>query len=719
MLMYISCRIYARRWNNLKYFNDGFFFHKRDVYRHIKKSVATAAAIVLCFQGVSAVPGLSALMEICGITDRVKLGAETVYAEQVIAKGQIPAGDTNVRIRTESNTNCDIITKKNGGFTFDILQVVKTSDTYDWYKIGFNHEGSYTTGYIFGEYVQVLNDYNYEENTDFEAYLNKQGFPESYKAGLRQIHAQYPKWNFVARKISVDWNTFINNENVNGRSLVSGSSISSWKSIDAGCYDWETDTYVAKDSGNWVQASKELVEYCADPRNYLNTTNIFAFESLAYDSNTHNESGVNNVISGSFMANSSHDLSYNNQVYNYASALIVAANQSGVSPYHLATRILQEQGINGTGNSISGNVSGLTGLYNYYNIGAYKSGNLSAVEVGLKYAALEDSTTLRPWNTRMRALIGGAIFVGKAYINIGQNTIYYEKFDVFSGSYYHQYMTNIQAAFSESAKAATAYTEEFKRDNAITFYIPVFNNMPSAACSKPTGDGNPNNYLAGLSVNGISLTPSFNMYNSEYGAVVASSVSSVTVAATAVSDKASVSGTGTYNLKYGTNVINIKVTAQNGKVRNYTVNIARPNSQGGGDANMNTEYAVDSENGIISGIASGISPSEITGKIAVTNGCYVRITDMNGNTKSDICATGDLVNIYNSSNVKVSSYTVSVEGDVNGDGSVDILDIVKIKNDMLGKGELSGAYKRAADIDNNGTLDIIDIVKTKNMILND
>ena len=186
------------------------------------------------------------------------LGAETVYAEPVIAKGQIPAGYTNVRIRTESNTNCNIITEKNGGFTFDILQVVKTSDTYDWYKIGFNHEGSYTTGYIFGEYVQVLNDYNYEENTDFEAYLNKQGFPESYKAGLRQIHAQYPKWNFVARKISVDWNTFINNENVNGRSLVSGSSISSWKSIDAGCYDWETDTYVAKDSGNWVQASKEL-----------------------------------------------------------------------------------------------------------------------------------------------------------------------------------------------------------------------------------------------------------------------------------------------------------------------------------------------------------------------------------------------------------------------------------------------------------------------------
>lgn len=53
----------------MKYFNDGFFFHKRDVYRHIKKSIAAVAATVLCFQGASAVPGLSGLMGISGITD--------------------------------------------------------------------------------------------------------------------------------------------------------------------------------------------------------------------------------------------------------------------------------------------------------------------------------------------------------------------------------------------------------------------------------------------------------------------------------------------------------------------------------------------------------------------------------------------------------------------------------------------------------------------------
>jgi beta-N-acetylglucosaminidase len=303
------------------------------------------------------------------------------------------------------------------------------------------------------------------------------------------------------------------------------------------------------DSGNWVQASRELIEYCADPRNYLNSTNIFAFESLAYDSSTHTESGVSNIISGTFMANSSHDLTYNGASYNYASALILAAKNSGVSPYHLATRILQEQGTLGSGGSISGTESGFENLYNYYNIGAYAGGGLTAVQNGLKYAAASNAATLRPWSTRMTALLGGALFIGNGYISIGQNTIYFEKFDVQSGNYYHQYMSNIYAALSESVTASKAYSESFKQNTALTFYIPVYNNMPSSACAQPTGDGNPNNLLADISVGGSTLTPTFNKYTYEYSVIVGSGVSSITVGAEAISASASVSGTGSYNLR--------------------------------------------------------------------------------------------------------------------------------------------------------------------------
>mgnify|MGYP000913571900 FL=1 len=97
------------------------------------------------------------------------------------------------------------------------------------------------------------------------------------------------------------------------------------------------------------------------------------FESLAYDSSLQNESGVEQIISGTFMENSDHDLNFEGNDYTYASGLMLAGRQSGVSPYHLATRILQEQGNTGYGSCISGNVAGYRGYYNYYNQYLYKA----------------------------------------------------------------------------------------------------------------------------------------------------------------------------------------------------------------------------------------------------------------------------------------------------------------------------------------------------------
>lgn len=690
----------------MRYIHDYLSQKNRKINRCIRKTAAvlSAAALVAMplqsWQAVSIMP-------------------ETAYADQVVAKGEIRIGDTNVNIRKEPNTTSEKIGRYNGGFQFDIIDTVNTSETYKWYKIGFTEGGEYKQGYIYGEFVTELKNYTYEENTDFETYMTNQGFPESYKASLRILHAQYPKWNFVAKKINVSWDEFIDNENVSGRSLVYGTAISSWKSTEEGCYDWEKDEYVAKDSGNWVQASRELVEYCADPRNYLNTSNIFAFESLSYDAAAHTSEGVKNVLANTFMANNTeHELNYENKGYNYETALVLAAQKSGVSPYHLATRILQEQGTNGLGNSISGKVSGYEGLYNYYNIGAYLGGGLTAVQNGLKYAASTDSATLRPWNTRMTALIGGAVFIGKGYISIGQNTLYYEKFDVLSGGYYHQYMTNICAAMSESVTASKAYTESFKQNTALTFFIPVYNDMPSTACKKPAGDGNPNNMLASLSVNGNTLTPSFDKYTTDYSVIVGSGVTSVTVKAEAMSGLAVVEGTGTYNLKYGVNQIKINVKAKNGNIKTYTIDVARGNSQSGGDGTIYSNvYAVDTENGLMSGVVVGTSAADAVKNITIKNGGKVVITNAAGIERSGDIATGDVITVYSSAGAKLSSYNIVVKGDIDGDGKVDILDIVRIKNQMLGNTKLDGAYLSAADMDNNGSVDLMDIVKAKSLLL--
>ena len=106
----------------------------------------------------------------------------------------------------------------------------------------------------------------------------------------------------------------------------------------------------------------------------------------------------------------------------WAEAIYQAGQTAGVNPYVLASMILVEQGSNGTGGCISGTVKGYEGYYNFFNIGAYKSGSMSAVERGVWYAS-QSGTYERPWNTRYKSILGGAIFYSQQYVQKNKNTI--------------------------------------------------------------------------------------------------------------------------------------------------------------------------------------------------------------------------------------------------------------------------------------------------------
>ena len=218
----------------MRYIHNYLVQKNTRIKKIVRKTVAAVSVAVLAFTSALAVQLPVAKTEV-------------VYADQTIGKGEIKSGVTGVRIRESANTSSNILKSNvNGGFQFDILGTVNTSETYKWYKIRYTENGTQKVGYVYGEFVTELNNYVYENNTDFESYLTKQGFPESYKAGLRQLHAQYPKWNFVAKKINVSWKDFIDDENVIGRSLIYGSAVSSWKSIEPGCYDLNTETYTPR-----------------------------------------------------------------------------------------------------------------------------------------------------------------------------------------------------------------------------------------------------------------------------------------------------------------------------------------------------------------------------------------------------------------------------------------------------------------------------------------
>lgn len=651
-------------------------------------------------------------------------------AEESIGQGHVNYDVTDLRIRT-SPVSGSVITKVDGGFKFDIYEEVDTSSGL-WYGIGFYLNGDYYRGYVTSEYVTVDKRNDYKPDADFEEYLDSQGFPDSYKDGLRQLHAQYPNWVFVADHNGKDWSDVLENQNVIGRSLTYGSAKSSWKSVADGCYDWESGQYTQLDSGGWVQASSALVEYALDPRNFLNADNIFMFENLSFDSSLQGESGLESMVDGTFMENSSHDLTYDGRNYTYITGLLLAGQESGVSPYHLASRILQEQGNSGYGSSISGIQSGYRGYYNYYNIGAYASGGLTAVQNGLKYASRTDDETLRPWNTRMKSIIGGAIYLGKSYINRGQNTLYYEKFDMTGRG--HQYMTNVLAPRSESVKSAQGYSDSNKNNIAFIFRIPVYENMPENVCEIPTGDGSPNNRLSDLYVDGYSLTPTFSLYKTEYSLIVDYDTSSVYVGGSTLDSSADVSGLGYHDLSVGSNDITITVMAANGDNQDYTITVVRqdkepdptpePDPEPTPDPEPDVAYpgfsttlSVDEDEKYISGLTVSGYVQDVLDKIDNYNGAYSKILNKNGNEKDGLVGTGDILITYNSSGEEVSRYEIVLYGDANGDGEVDLFDFVVVKRSILGISEPSGIYWKAADCNKDGEIDLFDFVVIKRYIL--
>lgn len=457
------------------------------------------------------------------------------------------------------------------GDSLTILSETTDSSGAKWYKISCGN----VTGYVSAAYVQLTSSGSQgSSDADFESYMTKQGFPESYKPYLRTLHEQHPKWIFTAQKLGVDWNTALKEECVVGRNLVHSSALASWKSMEKGAYDFNGGYWYGLD-GSWVAASKEIIMYYMDPRNFLNDTYIFMFENQSYDPSYQTESGVKTILADTFMSKS-YTCPDTKKKYTYSQTFMDAAKKSGVSPYHLASRCRNEQGVNGAPQSL-GTVKGYENYFNFFDIQAYATSTMTAAEMGCKYAKTTNPTYLLPWTNQYKSIVGGSIFLGTGYITKGQDTLYLQKFDMVDGGnglYYHQYMTCVFGQANEAISLKNAYSQDIL-NSAMEFKIPVYNNMPDKLCPKPTSSGDNNNYLKSLSVSGTSISPKFDKFTTSYTAKVNAEVSSVTVNANPLGKSAKVSGKGKVSLKTGENTVKVTCTAASGVKRTYTIKITR------------------------------------------------------------------------------------------------------------------------------------------------
>jgi len=81
------------------------------------------------------------------------------------------------------------------------------------------------------------------------------------------------------------------------------------------------------------------------------------------------------------------------------------------------------------------------------------------------------------------------------------------------------------------------------------------------------------NNLKSLSVKGYEITPAFSKDTLEYSVEVGDEVQTISVSASPNDSTASVSGVGEIDVSEGNNKIEIVVTAQNGSVKKYTINV--------------------------------------------------------------------------------------------------------------------------------------------------
>ena len=225
-------------------------------------------------------------------------------------------------------------------------------------------------------------------------------------------------------------------------------------------------------SKRWYCASQVAIEYMMDPRNSLDEDYIFQFQDLS--SSVGDRKAIEKMVEGTFLNKES-----------YIDAIMEAAQAEGISPFHIVARIKQEQGSDGSGEmngyaytTESGEV---VTVYNLYNINVSGNDTEAGLLAGAKYAYEQG------WTSAEASIKGGASYLKTNYINVGQTTLYFQKFNVVDSNnlYNHQYMQNIRAANDEGNIMYKAYKNAGILDSTFEFTIPIYENMPQKACPRP------------------------------------------------------------------------------------------------------------------------------------------------------------------------------------------------------------------------------------------
>ena len=300
--------------------------------------------------------------------------------------------------------------------------------------------------------------------------LDENRYPK-YKELIDNLASEHPNWTFTLLYTKLNWNSVIRHEG-HSDTRTSPLNLVPYSSNYSGEWQCEKDKDKTYDTGDWVCASTKAIEYRMDPRNILNEERIFQFKELNYNEEAQTIEGIMSRTDGSFLGGES-----------VAKALLEAGKNSNIDAYFIVSRLIQEQGKDGTRLS-RGYEYNCTVVYNPFNIAASGNSTSTILENAAEYAYSQG------WDTLEKAILGGIDFLNTKYINKGQNTLYLQKFDIIKKDklYTNQYMQNLIAPGSEAVMLQNQYEESDTLDSEFNFIIPLYENMPEEICEEPKNE---------------------------------------------------------------------------------------------------------------------------------------------------------------------------------------------------------------------------------------
>lgn len=477
-----------------------------------------------------------------------------------------------------------------------------------------------------------------------------------YKTLLQSLVKAHPNWTFKLYETGQDWETVINSEyqghGGSPKNVVPKSYSDAW--VCSICGRKEQDT------GAWVCASRGAIEHTMDPRNSLNDANIFQYLLLSNDKN----------ITKAQVKTMASKISYLN-TDEIVTAIYDAAQELNINPFYIIGKILQEQGSNGSvmcaGNGYDVDNDGkkeYVGYYNLFNVKASGDSKNEVIKNGLAYAKEQG------WNTPKKSIIGGIGLI-KSYINRGQDTLYYQKFNVTYSPYYvNQYAQNLFDSQSIASTLKGEYKDANLLDGSFTFEIPLYKNMPSSAVKSPT-------------VTSVSGEQAY--VNANGGLALHSSAEGPTI---------------TY-VNEGTQIVITKRATEKSSNGYYMDQVYTPVGTG----YMAREAKDGSKTYLVVIKQYQIKDSNI---IVAPDATIATITG--GTNTSSVFGTGAKITLEG------KTYNLVMLGDVNGDGKISPADYVKVKNKITGASSMNAVTEKAADVNKDGKISPADYVKIKNQI---